>query len=86
MTRMFLYLLEIRESAHANLRHSYDVNQGFVVRAKSSYDARKIANGRAADEGTIWDNPNLTSCRRIGEVTPGASTKPGIVLTDFYGC
>lgn len=79
MSRMFLYLLEVKDGCGGG----YDSYYGHVVRAASSYEARKLANGRSANEGAIWDDPKRTSCRRIGEVTPGARTTPGVVLSDF---
>ena len=48
----------------------YDQNLGFVVRAKSAREARKLVNdfpNLDMAEGTIWEDAALTRCERIKE-------------------
>lgn len=73
---MNLYLLK-------NLDHDdrqYDIARGFVIRAKSSEEARKIASQHCGDEGLeTWLDPEMSSCVRI----PTKSTLSGVILRDF---
>jgi hypothetical protein len=49
---------------------NYDQNLGFVVRAKSAREARKLVNdfpNLDLAEGTIWEDAALTKCERVKE-------------------
>jgi len=68
-----LYLLKQKNDLH------HDEFWGKVIRAKNVKEARRIANVRVADEGEIWENPKLTSCKIIK--TEGKSE---VILNDFH--
>jgi hypothetical protein len=59
----------------------YDVYNGFVIAAESEEIAREIANESPGDEGSIWENPKLSSCELIGI---SETLSEGIVLSDFH--
>jgi len=69
---MYLFLLTTKESPDWD---SYDAH---LVRAKDPQHARKLAQGTHGDEGPIWENPKLTSCRRIKE-----EGTPKIIISSF---
>ena len=56
----------------------YDSYDSHLIRAKDPKEARRIANIISADEGPIWGNPGLSSCRRIQE-----EGKSGIIISSF---
>ena len=56
----------------------YDVYNGHVIRAKTEYDARQMANQKAADEGRIWHSSALATCTELA-----ANGPEGIQLSDF---
>lgn len=64
---MNLYRLERKDDV------GYDEYEEKIVYAKTSSQARKIANEVVGDEGEIWTNIKLVSCKRIekkiGEVS-----------------
>jgi hypothetical protein len=75
---MRLYLLQRLDGA------DWDENAGFVIRAKDSKEARKIASEQPGDENYIakrspWLQPTLSSCTMLNI----ASDKPGVILCDF---
>lgn len=60
---------------------NYDQNLGFVVRAKSAREARKLLNDLPnldMAEGTIWEDAALTRCERVKE-----EGKTEIILRSF---
>lgn len=62
----------------------YAVNNGFVIAAPTTEQARRLANHYAADEGNIWEDLDLTRCDRIGEsVLEEGYWPPQIILTDY---
>lgn len=69
---MFLYLLESKRSV------PLDAYESFLIRARDSKEARRIANIKHADEGHIWEDPKLSSCRKISD-----RGKPGIIISSF---
>ena len=76
---MRLYLLQRLDGA------DYDENNAFVIRAKHSKEARKIASEQPGDENCVtkrspWLQPTLSSCTMLNI----ASDKPGVVLRDFH--
>lgn len=64
-------------------RTPYDKVFGFVIRAKDSKEARRIADNNAGDENhgdvSPWLSPKCSSCRQIKD---GASS---IILKDYFG-
>jgi len=59
----------------------WDEYDGFVVCAASPQQARQVANAACADEGGVWGNAKLVSCRKIG--CASKNTKVGIVLGSY---
>ena len=54
---MKIYLLERKDNP------GWDENVGFVIRAKSSQQARKIAAAQSGDEPSeIWLSPDTSRC------------------------
>ena len=53
-------------------RHPWDTVNGFVVRATSSQQARRLAAEQKLDEGSnVWLDPKLSTCRVLkSEGTP----------------
>lgn len=43
----------------------YDTTDAVVVRANTARRARMLALTVQGDEGAIWTDPNLTSCRSL---------------------
>jgi len=60
----------------------YDAYNGFVIAAESEEIAREIANEDPGAEGSIWENPQLSSCLYIGEAAD--HVVEGVVLSDFH--
>lgn len=57
----------------------YDKAFGFVVRAESKDEARRIASEEAGDEGAAaWLDPAQTTCAMLED-----AGDPGILLRDF---
>jgi hypothetical protein len=65
----------------------WDEYQGFVIRAETELEARRIANGDKPDsfpfdyeddEISVWLNPDLSTCEELT-----ADGEAGIVLYDF---
>ncbi len=73
---MKLYLLQNPD--HDDRKH--DIACGFVIRAKSPKEARKIASQQCGDEGPgTWLDPEMSSCLRI----PVESVHSEVILRDF---
>ena len=75
---MRLYILQRLDGA------DYDENDGFVIRAEDSKEARKIASEQAGEENRItrrspWLQPTLTSCKTLN-----IAGKPGVIICDFH--
>ncbi len=71
---MKLWLLK----RHANVP-VYDVADGFVVRATTAEEARRLATDQAGDEGaSTWTDDRDSSC---AELTADGPSK--VVLRDF---
>lgn len=82
---MKLWILEPVDPKSLRFWRHY-VNLGFVVRARTEDEARKLASGCAADEdrccldGTAaWICPSVTKCEELT-----ASGEPGVILVDFH--
>lgn len=65
----------------------FDKNFGFVVRAETEIDARKMADNAACDENSEidsirspWLSPDYSTCVELT-----AEGEPGIIITDFAG-
>ena len=56
----------------------YDSFDAFLIRAKDPQKARNIANNIHADEGPIWEDPKLSSCRIVKE-----EGGPKIIISSF---
>ena len=70
---MKLWLLEAIEGV------DYDCAAGFVVRAETHIEARKLASEDAGEEGaTYWLDAARSTCRRLKE-----DGRPGTILQDF---
>lgn len=68
----------------------WDEAAGFIVRARSSKQARRLVaslesyeSGPGYEGGDVWTDPRQTRCHKLGEVTPGASRQEGVVARDF---
>lgn len=59
----------------------YDEYDAFIICAGSPREARQVANANCADEGGVWDNATLVSCRKIGQAS--RNVKKGRVLGSF---
>jgi hypothetical protein len=61
----------------------WDTAQGFVIRAKTEQDARRLANKHGGDENladrNVWLDPNFTTCTELTLIG-----EEGIVLRDFH--
>jgi hypothetical protein len=58
----------------------YDCNDGFVIRAESSTDARLIASQQFGDEGpNVWLSNDTSRCEELLQ-----SGEPGVILIDFH--
>lgn len=71
-----IYLLEPSEAEWDNENspfYDYDIYDGFVVRAHSVYNARKICErvckGQDDESRLVWLNPHRTTCRRLAQAT-----------------
>jgi hypothetical protein len=73
--RLNLYVLN-----YPNCLDHYDVYTGYVVAAKSTSDARKVANAHCTSG--IWLDSSLTDIRKIGVATAKESEEAGVIL-DF---
>jgi len=71
-----IYFLAIKDDVDTP---RYDYTDSMVIIAKSSKEAREIALTYSHDEGKIWDNPHLVSCKKIGITR----LKKGLVLDSF---
>lgn len=58
---------------------TYDMNHGFIVRAKTEARAREMANTQSADEGAIWDNPKHVICKELT-----AEGNEAVIMADFH--
>lgn len=56
----------------------YDIAWGYVIRAASESEARRIANEVNQDPRDPWLNPEHTTCEVLT-----ADGETGIILTDF---
>lgn len=74
---MWLYLIE------SGAAHGYDCNRGFVVLAATEAEARSLACNWAADEGEIWADAELATCKQIGTADSWLGSKPLVLLRDF---
>jgi len=61
----------------------YDSYHGFVVRAKSPVEARKLAAGRDATQPKIWLDSKLSTCDRLG-TCPATKNFSEVILGDFH--
>jgi hypothetical protein len=68
----------------------WDVNYAFVIVAQTARRARWLASQQSGDENRdnprFWLDADLTSCRRIGEVTqrpPWPSRRERVVSESF---
>ena len=62
---MALYLLSRQDEI------GYEEYSAKLIRARSPYEARKIANEAPGDEGAIWDDTSLVRCDLIDSSGPG---------------
>jgi len=70
---MKLWILNRAEEA------GYDEARGFVVRASSAVNARRLASAQAGDEEpATWTDPKRSTCRELK--SDGIS---GVVMYDF---
>lgn len=77
---MYLYLLTRRTE-----NFGWDENTAMVVAAQTPKKARTLAARAAQDEGQhIWEDPELSSLRRIG-TTAEDFGKPQVVLARHTG-
>ena len=56
----------------------FDVYNAKVVRANNPHEARRLANRKVGDEGHIWTDSTMTTCRTVNPVGDNM-----IVITDF---
>ncbi len=54
-----IYLLERKDEI------GYDEYDAKVIRAKNPEEARAIANRHVGDEGRLWAEKEIVSCRRV---------------------
>lgn len=54
-----IYILRQKEDVGLD---EYDAK---IVRAKDAKEARKVANERVGDEGQIWEDSTMVSCRSV---------------------
>lgn len=84
----YLYQLTLREDVDDAVPGFYDYYTGFVIRARSSADARKLAASKdnadlvRHDHADLWLNPRLTKCRKIGVASPGTRQGLAIIATE----
>ncbi len=78
---MNLYLIELTREYVAKFSLRYDLSLGFVIRAKDSKRARKLASGEHTDEGKdAWLNKETSKCKRLASNVRG---KEGIILKEL---
>lgn len=58
---MNIYVLEVIDHNYVD----YDSYDGKVVVAENEVQARKISNKRTGDEGKVWEDAKIVSCRII---------------------
>jgi hypothetical protein len=76
---MKLWLLRPKEG-RSHWEPWYDKAFGFVVRANSETEARKLASGDAGDEGEeAWLLQQLSTCVELT-----ADGEAGIIMLDFH--
>lgn len=57
----------------------YDKKHGYVIRAASEREARKMASTHASDEGSaVWRDPESTTCVQID-----IDGDPEVLMIDF---
>lgn len=80
---MKLYILKPVEGS-GPWEPKYDKAHGFVIRARSANDARKIAHEQAGDENHSpactrpWLDPQYSTCKRLTE-----AGQVGVILHDY---
>jgi len=57
-----IYLLTVRKGVY------YDSYDAKVIRACNETEARKIANKTIGDEGKVWEDRIVVSCKIVEEV------------------
>ena len=66
---MALWLLKPKENLVENYwDNPYDKQHGFVIRAQSETEARRIAQENAAQESfreSVWLDPTITECTQV---------------------
>ena len=67
-----LYLLRAKTDPE------YDAYDAHLIRAEDAKGARRFANISPGDEGSIWEDPKLSSCRQLK-----IEGKLGIILSSF---
>ncbi len=72
MTIMNIYLLK------SLCDRGYDAYRAKVIRSPGEMEARRFANENCGDEGRIWENPNLVSCKVLESIGPVEE-----ILTDY---
>ena len=78
--RKKLWILRPLDSESGPWNPWYDKTFGFVVRATTEEEARRIASEDCSDEGSqAWLDNGLSSC--VG-LNPGG--KSGIIIEDFH--
>jgi hypothetical protein len=75
-TRLWL----LRRNTELKWAPVYDCNDGFVIRAETEADARKIASEQRGDEGSeVWLSSEKSTCDELLQ-----SGDVGVVLQDFH--
>lgn len=88
MKIMKLYMVRMRDKVEEAMPSHCDYTVALVIRADSSVSARKMAQKNAGrDElhyagAHLWLDPLMTSCRKLGEATPGTQQDAGILCTE----
>ena len=90
MQTLYLYHLKLKEHVDDDMPMSCDYTQQLIIRAPSAARARGIAQSKEGEYSdlrkygpeNVWIRPDTSSCRRIGWVSPGASTTIGVVISD----
>jgi hypothetical protein len=60
---------------------NYDTADGFVVRARSASEARRLAALQAGDEaGAYWRDAKRSKCKMLR-----AKGRAGVILRDYHG-
>jgi hypothetical protein len=78
---MKLWLLEaVTLGPKGPWRGKYDMNYGFVIRARSEEDARALASASFGDEGKdAWTDPKYSSCIQLKDIG-----NPGVIISDYH--